>query len=145
MQTARIIGTETYILTRVELGTMLANKDFTGFDQLATKALHTQTLGIRIATIAGTSATFLMCHLASSLCNDLVDRNQGVPLAVTLGPFIALAALLFEHSDLVTLEFAYQGRLDHCISYIQVPNFALLSSQWRERWRTQGKNQFHSC
>jgi hypothetical protein len=32
---------------------MLANKDFTCFDQLATKALHTQTLGIRIADHCG--------------------------------------------------------------------------------------------
>ena len=100
----RIIGTEAYILTRMELSPMLTNKDFSCLDQLSTKALHTQSLGIGVATIAGTTATFLMCHLSPSLCNDLVDRDQGVPLAVALGSRIALSALFLEHSDLVTLD-----------------------------------------
>jgi hypothetical protein len=103
----------------MELGSMLADKNLTGFDQLATKALHSKTLGIGIATIAGTTATFLMCHLQSSLCNDLVDRDQGVPLTVTLGPAIALAALLLEHSDLVTLQISNEGCLDNRIGYIR--------------------------
>ena len=71
-----IIGAKTYVLTRVELCSMLTYEDFSGLYQLATKALHTQSLGIGVATIAGASATFLMCHLLSSLCNDLVDRDQ---------------------------------------------------------------------
>ena len=57
--------------TGVELGSTLANQDITGVDFLTAKALNAQTLGNRIATIAGTTACFLMCHC---LITSLLSR-----------------------------------------------------------------------
>jgi len=72
----RIVGTHSYILTRMELGPTLTNNNFTCLDKLAAKTLHTQTLGVGITTIAGASATFLMCHFSFSLCNHVINFNQ---------------------------------------------------------------------
>ena len=44
----------------------LPNKDIACQHLLATEALYAQALGMRVTTVAGTTACFLMCHGAKS-------------------------------------------------------------------------------
>ena len=55
----------TDVQSRMELRPMLTDQDLTSLDELASEALHSQTLGIGVTTVAGTTAAFL-CAIFSS-------------------------------------------------------------------------------
>ena len=50
------------VVTGVELGATLAHDDVASLDQLAVVALHAKAFTFRIATVASTTACFLMSH-----------------------------------------------------------------------------------
>ena len=50
------------ILAGMEVGATLANDNVAGDNVLTTVTLHTKSLGMRIATIAGGAKTFFMSH-----------------------------------------------------------------------------------
>jgi hypothetical protein len=58
-----MILAESYIGARMKLGPPLANYDVTGKDQLTTVALDSKSFGFGIATVLGTAACFLVCHI----------------------------------------------------------------------------------
>jgi hypothetical protein len=63
-----VVFATTNIGSGVEASAALANQDVAGRDFLSTKALNAKALGYGIATVAGTTACFLMCHcLVTSL------------------------------------------------------------------------------
>lgn len=57
-----IVRAKTGILAGVELCAVLADDDLAPLHDLAAEALDAKALGIGIASVAGTTAAFLMCH-----------------------------------------------------------------------------------
>src|SRR5258706_9291943 len=58
----RIVAAHADILTRMDLGAELTNQNIARAHSLAAENLHTASLTIAIASVAGTAACFLMCH-----------------------------------------------------------------------------------
>lgn len=57
-----IIVTATDIVTGVEFGSALAHEDIPSFDHLSAVAFDSQAFGVGVATVSGTSRSFLMSH-----------------------------------------------------------------------------------
>ena len=47
------VCTDFYVLARMDLGTALADQNFTGFDGSAVRALNAKLLGLRISAVSG--------------------------------------------------------------------------------------------
>ena len=62
----RMVPTTSDICSRMELGTPLAHDNVSSNHVLAAKFLHAESFRLRIATVAGTAACFLMCHAFST-------------------------------------------------------------------------------
>jgi hypothetical protein len=58
-----VILAASYVGSGVELGATLANQYIASCNFLPAETLNAKALGNRIATVAGTTACFLMCHL----------------------------------------------------------------------------------
>lgn len=61
-----VVVTDSDIGAGIKLCAALADQDAARFDDLASKALDAQHLGLRISTVAGGTLSFLMCHLVLS-------------------------------------------------------------------------------
>ncbi len=57
-----MVPTTSHIVTGMNPGAALTDDNAASFDCLTTKHLHTQALGIGIATVTCTTACFFMCH-----------------------------------------------------------------------------------
>ena len=60
-----VVAPDAYIAAGVHLRTPLTDQDAAGRNKLSAEALHSQPLGIAIATVARTSTTFFMSHTRS--------------------------------------------------------------------------------
>lgn len=79
----RVISADTYILTWVEVGAALTNNNIAWNYGLATVNFYTKTLALGVASVAGTTAGFLVCHVINSLCVDCSDLHFSEVLTVT--------------------------------------------------------------
>src|SRR5438309_1139537 len=75
------LGEDRVVLADARTGTgaepcaALANDDHPGLHGLAVEQLHAETLGVRVATVAGGTEAFLVCHLrALLLCCRFAGR-----------------------------------------------------------------------
>ena len=59
----RVIATDADIGAGMVLSAALADQNVASDHQFTTKFFHTKTLGLRIATVAGATACFFVCHL----------------------------------------------------------------------------------
>ena len=57
-----VIVTAPHVVTGVKVGSALTHDDFAGFDDLTAEALHSQVLGVGVATVASLGRTFFVCH-----------------------------------------------------------------------------------
>jgi hypothetical protein len=57
-----VVLAATNVYSRVEVGSALADQDFTGVDYLAVVALDAKTLCVRVATVAGGANSLFGCH-----------------------------------------------------------------------------------
>jgi hypothetical protein len=102
-----MVSADTHILARVETGTTLANEDISGYRLLASEELHTKALAFRIATVAGTTTCFLVCHdILPRLTLDCGDLDFGIPLAMTCTLHVVLAAPKLDNANLVVASLA---------------------------------------
>src|SRR5690606_3310510 len=100
----------THTVAGVEARAALTDEDLAGADDLATEALHTEALGVGVATVLGAGSTLLTCH-GSVLRSyrrersdvDCSDLDLGVPLAVTLALLVTGLVLVLLDDDLGTL------------------------------------------
>src|SRR5690606_8775481 len=60
----RMVTPHSHVVAGVHLRAALADQNASGGNHLTAEALDAQTLGLRIAAVAGTAACFLVCHLA---------------------------------------------------------------------------------
>lgn len=111
------------ILPGVNAGAALANYDRSGCYQLTAKALYAQALGIGIASIARTSACFLVCHKkilswmfpdADRSAVDGSDFNLGERLPVPLMLLVVLAPAQLEYSHLLVPAMRDDFGFDAC-------------------------------
>jgi len=115
-----VILTASDVVTGMEVGTALANNDFTGVDKLTTESLYTKTLRVGVATVTGARRTFLMCHVRGLLsCGDRRDLDRRKFRTVTLTTAVAGLVLVTKDVNLWTTvmiyEFAFDARLcKHC-------------------------------
>jgi hypothetical protein len=58
----REVLAESDVITRMNLGSELANQDGTALDDFAVEGLHAAVLGVGIAAVAGGARPFLVCH-----------------------------------------------------------------------------------
>lgn len=56
----RIIGTDTYVLTRMDVGTSLSVKDIACQNELTVSSLSTKSLGFRLTTVLGGAHSLFM-------------------------------------------------------------------------------------
>lgn len=70
-----VIVTTAHIVAGVNLGATLTDQDVAGAHDLAAVALHTQALGIRVATVTSTTSTFLVSHDELPL-KSLLNQND---------------------------------------------------------------------
>jgi len=88
------------VLASVQLGAALTDDDIASNDLLAAKDLNAEALAVAVATVAGGSLSFLMCHGSGSfLDGDGVDLDDRKLLAMALLLFVALALLFLEDND----------------------------------------------
>ena len=92
------------VLTRMDLRSSLPYDNLSSLDKLSTKSLDAKALCVRIASVAGRSATFLMCHLSSSLAYNRIDCDSRICLSVSLGPSITLSSAELVDLDLLASE-----------------------------------------
>src|SRR5690606_22615452 len=88
------------VVARVELGAALTDQDVACGHGLAVETLHTEALGLAVATVLGAADAFLVCHvllLASRSADDVGDADLGVGLTVAVVP--AVVALGVELVD----------------------------------------------
>ena len=74
-----VVVSTTDVRPRVEVCPPLAHNDFASFNNLATKALHSQVLGVGVATVSSRGRSFFVCHeiSCSFLPGLLAPGNSG--------------------------------------------------------------------
>src|SRR6478672_1015259 len=90
----------------VEVGAALADDDLAGLDDLAAEALHTQVLGVGVATVASGRSALLMCHCSRPFLLDAGDLDAGQIGAETLALLVPGLVLELLDDDLRAAEIA---------------------------------------
>ena len=62
-----VVFTDAYVVAGMKLGAALANQNIACFNDLTAKTFYTQSLCMRVATVASTTACLLMSHFPTSL------------------------------------------------------------------------------
>src|SRR3954471_7573121 len=107
----RVVPPHADVRSRMHFGAALAHEDLAGVDALAAIDLHAQTLGLRIASVPGAAACFLVCHSELTL-DDVVDVDLGIRLPMSLGFLVVLAPAQLEDAHLVAAAMADDRRFD---------------------------------
>src|SRR5262249_40966339 len=116
LRVERIITADADVDARFELGAALTDQDRAARYRLAAKALDSQALRRRIATVARAANSFFVCHYDNSLKQDCLiwamiviltlsnrinlDRGEALPMAFRT--FKVFAAFEFENDDFLT-------------------------------------------
>src|SRR5580700_1282517 len=81
----RMVRPDPHIHARAIHRAALANQDIAGEHIFTAEFLHAQTLGVRVAAVAGTAACFFVCHESLlTLSDDLRDFHIGIGLPMGL-------------------------------------------------------------
>ena len=107
----RIVFAESYVFAWVPFRSRLAHDDAAGCYELSHGRLDAEALRIRIASVAGRTLSFLMCHLPVPL-RYLRDFHSGVFLAVADSAAVVFAFLVFECDDFWSFRLADQLSMD---------------------------------
>ena len=62
-----MVAADTDVIAGVELGAALTNDDAASVDHGVTENLDAEALSLRVTTVAGGTAAFLVCHFLCSL------------------------------------------------------------------------------
>src|ERR1700719_3196576 len=73
-----VVAAEAYTCAGSDPGSALPDQDVPGLDGLAAVDLDSEHLGVRVATVAGRTAAFLVCHYFSSLTAFAALAARGV-------------------------------------------------------------------
>src|ERR1700683_5497711 len=104
----RMVRPDPDIHARAIHGAALENQDITGEHIFTAELLHTQTLRVRVAAVAGTAACFFVCHEGLlTLSDDRRDFHIGIRLPMGLLTLVVLAAAKFDDPHLVALAVAF--------------------------------------
>jgi hypothetical protein len=99
----RVIGSEANIAARMPFGATLAYDDIASDDAFTTVLLDTAVLWVAVATVAGGTNPFFVCHgMESSGDCDVGYADFCEALAMALFACVVLAALLLENDDFFT-------------------------------------------
>src|ERR1051326_5898885 len=94
----RVVAAPADQVARVEVRAALAHDDLAGEDLLTAEALHTESLGVGVATVARARRTLFVCHLGRLLpARDAGYLDLGQRLPVTLA--LVVASLVLELVD----------------------------------------------
>lgn len=107
-----VVPPDTDVDSRLKPRSALANDDAAGRDQLSPEPLHTETLGIAVATVAGASDALLVCHDVYSLLANCSNFNFCVALAMPAADPVSFAPLLLEDENFLSPPLAHNRRLD---------------------------------
>ena len=103
-----MVASATDVQSGMEMGAALADENVAGRDFFTAEPFHAEPLRLRVASVAGTTACFFMCHsILSSF--DPGDLDPGIVLPVPGLAAVVLAALEFDDADLVA-----PAVLEHC-------------------------------
>src|SRR3569832_2194386 len=97
----RVVLAHADIGAGMELGTALTHDDVAAGNLLAAEHLHTQHLGVGVATVAGRTACFLVCHGSLLARVNFGDLHFREVLTVATLAVRGLAALFLEGDDLL--------------------------------------------
>lgn len=117
------IPTAAHVCSREDGSTNLTNDDAACCDNLSVVNFDASILRIRVATVSGTTARFLVCHEfvpytwfafrrftstgRKMLSLDLGDLKYGNRLTVSVTALVVLTALILEHHDLLAKTVAF--------------------------------------
>src|SRR5258708_12426597 len=107
-----VIGTNADIHTGTILSAALADQTLAREHILNAELLDAQSLGMRIAAVASTAASFFVCHISSLrlLSDDRSDLHIGIGLPMGLLALVMLAAAKLHDSHLVALAMSFDRR-----------------------------------
>lgn len=117
-----VVFADTNVLTRMELSSTLTHEDIAGQNDFATELLHAKSLGMRLATVFGTTYAFLVSHsgvFRLGLLLNGFDLDLAELLTVTVLLLVALAALLFENDHFVALQVRKYFEGDFSPTYVR--------------------------
>src|SRR3990172_1679260 len=107
------IPTESYIFTRMKLGSSLSRQYIASFNKLSTKSFYSKPSAFTIPTVSRTPSTFFMSHLPHLLTINLCYSDRSINPTMPFLPSVSLLRV-GNHQDLT--EF-------HCISRISLDFF----------------------
>src|ERR1700689_748183 len=107
-----VIGTDADIYAGTILGAALTDQNIAREHILTAELLDAQSLGMRVAAVARTAASFFVCHIISLrlLSDDRSDLHIGIGLPMGLLALVMLAAAKLDDSHLVALAMAFDRR-----------------------------------